>query len=88
MKKIDFIIFMIPYFGTEHSYSFKSFFSKWRLKYICQLLTKLVRKLLLIHQHLQVLQGRITAGNLEGMLGRLTEGEPWDHLQVFLRVLA
>ena len=26
MKKIDFIIFMKPYFGYEH---FKSFFSKW-----------------------------------------------------------
>ena len=29
MKKIDFIIFIIPYFGIEHFYSFKTFFSKW-----------------------------------------------------------
>jgi hypothetical protein len=52
------------------------------------MLMKLFRKPLIIHQHLQVLQVRITAGNHAGVLQRLTEGEPGDHLQVFWRVLA
>ena len=32
MKNIDFIIFIVPYFGIEHYFSFKSLFSKgWQL---------------------------------------------------------